>query len=708
MLIYMLAYPPAAVLALVLSEAAGLRVCLLLGISALVAASALRWGGSMMATGSGGPRAGLALALFGQSLAAVGQPLILNAPARIAGDFFPSNARGIVTVSGTVFETAGVIVGCALPAAVITDAAGLQRMLLWTMIACIALLVAAAMLLREKPPSPPSAAAAVQWERVSQRRLSRLLLRSDSEPEATITPSRSSESKSATESFKYRKESKKSATVAPLPLTLPLPLTSPSSKAESAVVTVATGIDTAASSASLASRGSLDSELESVDVHRNRCAGFEVAGHHRAKSELNTGGGSHRRVHSLPEATADVTQLRCGSRYRAKSAVVCDSNSGIPGSITHDKDPTATTVDFKESRSREQPERASEAHHQLRGDHHDDASRHRDEQERQGDGPESHHEKQHVISDGVRDRCDRVDVEASETTQLPSLSAAAGSGACNRSRGVHSKATAASDSHWQSARTSGCCRCRCRPALPALPALRFASALGTARHSLRHVVSDVAYLLRDRDVLLLTASFSTGVGAAWCLLTVQAQLLMPCGYSAEMAGASGAILLAVGSATSFGLGALMSRVRAYYAVLQKIGMALATAALVFVLAANRPGHMGLLFTAWATAGAAIEPLLPLSLEHAAELTHPVAPDTAAALLLSGAYIVGSVLVLALGPLLELPVSASCSSVITPAAGVLLGSMVVGLGLSLPIRQRSLSTRAEAEAAHAKATGAHPV
>lgn len=668
-LCYMLAYAPAAVLALVLSEAAGLRSCLLLGIAALVAASTLRWGGSMMASGRGGPRAGLALALFGQSLAAVGQPLILNAPPRIAGDFFPSAERDLVTVAGTVFNTAGMIVGSALPPALITDAASLQLMLLWTIFPCIALLIAGAVWLRDRPPSPPSAAAALQWARAEQRR-------AGVGPATALSATEIAESEAGSVESQVRVDSmtrehgecdaqdaaggRKGTCVG----------------SGSACTSVSGSGGTLSESAS--SESALDSRSRSHSRSHSQAAWATESRSRDSHADRPIDGPIDQ--DDEPAVANAAVRAATGVAIAAASPTGADVSHGS-GIRTHvgnaAAQPTITTT--AGGRSSAALHDATVAHH-IGG--HNKAAR---KQDRAGKAVAMEMERGIGTSEFGYVIGRHHDDAVIRSGSTASASSSAGAIARSSSRRPLTSSQRMNMTFQRCCRTGNGCS-----------ALR--SALRTARHSLRHVASDGAHLLRDRDVMLLTASFSAGIGAAWCLLTVQAQLLTPCGYTAAMAGASGAILLAVGSATSFGLGALMSRARAHYATIQKVAMALATAAVVFALAVNRPGQVGLVFGAWATAGATLQPLLPLSLEHAAEMTHPVSPDTAAALLLSGANIVGAALVLALGPLLQAPVSAACSSVVTPAAGVLLAFMVAGLALTMPIRRSS--RRSEAEAAHA--------
>lgn len=223
-----------------------------------------------------------------------------------------------------------------------------------------------------------------------------------------------------------------------------------------------------------------------------------------------------------------------------------------------------------------------------------------------------------------------------------------------------------------------------------------------AAHALAAVARDTRLLLRDSNFCWLLASFSIAVGMGWSLLTVEGQLITPCGYDATVAGNSGAALLGVGMLCSFAVGPLLQRYKRY-ALSQKLAMAAAAASVAFVLAANRPGSAGLVYAAWCSAGAVLMPLLPLSLEHAAEATFPVSADASSAVLLTGANVVGMCLIFALGPMLQLPASAACSSIITPAAGLVFAFMLVGVILALPLRHVWKRKAAETASLTATAT-----
>jgi hypothetical protein len=94
-------------------------------------------------------------------------------------------------------------------------------------------------------------------------------------------------------------------------------------------------------------------------------------------------------------------------------------------------------------------------------------------------------------------------------------------------------------------------------------------------------------------------------------------------------------------------------------------------------------------------GACVQPVLPIALEHAAEVTYPIPADTSSSVLLVAANLVGMVLTFVLGSTLNLPVSANCTSVLTPTAAVVLAFMVVGALATLPLRHVLVRQHAEA-------------
>jgi hypothetical protein len=169
------------------------------------------------------------------------------------------------------------------------------------------------------------------------------------------------------------------------------------------------------------------------------------------------------------------------------------------------------------------------------------------------------------------------------------------------------------------------------------------------------------------------------------VLILESQLVTPCGYSDATAGVAGAVLLGAGIAAAFAVGGVMEATKAYVA-LQRAVMAAAVAGTAALLAATRPGHRTALIAAYAALGCALQPLMPLTLEHAAEMTFPLGADVSTSVLFVFANLAATLLVALLGPLLALPASAQCTTVFTPAAALVLALMAAGLAVTCAVRK----------------------
>ena len=240
-----------------------------------------------------------------------------------------------------------------------------------------------------------------------------------------------------------------------------------------------------------------------------------------------------------------------------------------------------------------------------------------------------------------------------------------------------------------------------------------------AHSSLRMLLHDCRTLLRSRNFVLLAALFSLVAGPSWALPAVEGQMLGACGYSAQLAGGAGAIQLLAGvvacaallpylrlpdsGETTRGIGSGLGssgRVAGAkdYLGLQR-GLALACAsATALLLAATRPLGAGSLLGAWAVFGAAQGPMGPLTLEHAAEISFPVAPDSSSAALFIASNLVSFAQASVLQALLRLPSSSRCTTTATPAAAFLMAQMVLGCACGWAMtREDGGRAGAEAEA-----------
>jgi hypothetical protein len=147
----------------VLTDGGGLRAGVLLGAWLTAAGCVLR-SASLLAFS----RPSYAALFIGQSLAAIGQVLLLGAPPAIASAWFPPTERATACTIGTVAATIGIAAGMVAPLVLGSDdaraalAALLHREGAATLCAALALAVA----LPSAPPMPPSHAAATERPRL--------------------------------------------------------------------------------------------------------------------------------------------------------------------------------------------------------------------------------------------------------------------------------------------------------------------------------------------------------------------------------------------------------------------------------------------------------------------------------------------------------------------------------------------------------------
>lgn len=239
-----------------------------------------------------------------------------------------------------------------------------------------------------------------------------------------------------------------------------------------------------------------------------------------------------------------------------------------------------------------------------------------------------------------------------------------------------------------------------------------------AAAGLAAVIRDIRSVLKNRNFNYQAAGFSICIGTVWTILILEAQLIQPCGYSEFLTGGANALMVGTGVVAAFGLAKVTSRTRAFHP-LQRATVALAVLATWLMLAATRPGQPGLLLIAYVGVGCTLQPLLPLAMEHAAEMTYPVRrtlcfhnlshiirgclrvndipnvilffyvqlnPEISTTVLFTGANLVCALFVAVLSPLLRLPASANCTSAITPANGFLAGAMVIGLACNWAVKK----------------------
>lgn len=126
--------------------------------------------------------------------------------------------------------------------------------------------------------------------------------------------------------------------------------------------------------------------------------------------------------------------------------------------------------------------------------------------------------------------------------------------------------------------------------------------------------------------------FAVATGAGWALLILEQQVVTPCGYSDEFAGILGAALLGTGVICAFVMSGVMEKTKEYV-LLQKGTLVLYAVAMAAVYGNNRADNRVGLLASWCFVGALLQPLMPLTLEHAAEISYPLPADSSTALLL---------------------------------------------------------------------------
>jgi MFS family permease len=211
------------------------------------------------------------------------------------------------------------------------------------------------------------------------------------------------------------------------------------------------------------------------------------------------------------------------------------------------------------------------------------------------------------------------------------------------------------------------------------------SAADHRRNVFAQMNTDLMQLITNSNFLFLSIGFSISSGLAWAILTVQNQMLGGCGYDDATIGLSGSLLFGVGVFLAFLFGPFLERTR-YYVSTQKILTYSCVLATLYVLAVNKPNGKVNVLISWTILGAIVQPLMPVALEHAAEATYPIPADVSTGLLLTIANVISMVQIFVLTALLELPVSANCTSIYNPASFFIILSVVVGAICTIPMKK----------------------
>ena len=199
-------------------------------------------------------------------------------------------------------------------------------------------------------------------------------------------------------------------------------------------------------------------------------------------------------------------------------------------------------------------------------------------------------------------------------------------------------------------------------------------------------LADMRAALSSLPFVSLLVGYAVCIGMGYTLLSVQSQLLAPCGYSTVLVGSSSGALLLVGIGVSVAVAPLARAKPTVLAWAQKATVFMVLVSVIAVLAALQPGIAPAVIVTWCVVGGALQPLIPLSFEIGAQLTYPTDPDTSATLLCVAAEVTGFLLTIAASSLLSLPASSTCQNgIATPFAALAISILICGTAATLPLR-----------------------
>ena len=172
-----------------------------------------------------------------------------------------------------------------------------------------------------------------------------------------------------------------------------------------------------------------------------------------------------------------------------------------------------------------------------------------------------------------------------------------------------------------------------------------------SRLGVSEVVANWCLLLEDREFLKLMLGFGTGLAIFNSLMTVIQQIINPAGYSSDDAGSFGGILIGAGLVGAMIVGPLLDHTKAYKTVL-KLGMPIGLVAVTLFVANLKPDNWTFVAVSIGSLGFVMLPMLPVSLETAAECTYPIPEDCSSALLMITGQLVGIPLIFGLDALIQ--------------------------------------------------------
>jgi len=213
-------------------------------------------------------------------------------------------------------------------------------------------------------------------------------------------------------------------------------------------------------------------------------------------------------------------------------------------------------------------------------------------------------------------------------------------------------------------------------------------------------------LLCDAGFIPLMLCMGLGLGAFNSLMTVMERVVRPVGYSKDVAGMFGAVMLLAGIPSAGFASVLLDRTGAYRIVLKAgAAMGLLAATLFFFLL--RPGQLAWSTVAVGLLGATAIPLFPVAIGTAAEITFP-APEEASSglIMLTGQFLGIGAIILFSSLLPAETVPPSFTTVWTPACIAFLSTFGLITLMSQLVNAKYRRRTVEAEEARRVSSQAH--
>jgi len=182
--------------------------------------------------------------------------------------------------------------------------------------------------------------------------------------------------------------------------------------------------------------------------------------------------------------------------------------------------------------------------------------------------------------------------------------------------------------------------------------------------SLERMLQDYEGLWKDRNFRVLFAAFSIALGGFNCLVTVLEQVVHPAGYTFADTSMLGNIYVTGGFITAALAGILLDRTHAYTPVLKIVYIATLITSCNFVLQI-RPSNWPMLCISSVLFGAGSVPVLPTTLEVAAEITYPIPGEASTGFLILGGNLTGCFFTYIAASLIQ--ITPSYVGVITPTS-----------------------------------------